>query len=330
VEFTWPLMLWAALALPLLLGAYVLAQRRRSKAAVAFSNLALLKQIAPRSSGWRRHVPAAVFFSAVALMILALARPNVSVPVPVELSYVVLAIDVSRSMEAQDLDPSRMEAAKSGAKAFVESLPKKTRVGVVSFSDRAVAHIPPTDNHPLVIETIDKLGTVAGTAIGDGIVASLRILPGGDDTLPPNNGSPNARPTPQPVVRAPATIVLLSDGVSNLGVSPLAAAMDAKERNVKIYTVGIGSQRGGTVNIGNQTVRVLLDEETLRRVASTTGGEYFFAPTAKDLAQVYKNLGSTLGWERQLTEVTSPVTAAALLLSVIGGFLSILWFSRIL
>jgi Ca-activated chloride channel family protein len=324
------------LIVPLLVAAYVLLQRRRNRYAVRFTNLALLKEVAPRAPGWRRHIPAAFFLLAVTAMILALARPHLEVPVPVEQSYVMLAIDTSRSMEANDMQPTRMEAAKEAAKQFVGSLPKTARVGVVSFSDRAVINLPPTDDHKIVIETIDKLGTQAATAIGEGIIASLSVLPGGelsqqrpaDPSAPGRAPSPGAQPQ-RPAQNVPATIVLLSDGASNRGVSPLQAAREAKERNVKVYTIGIGTREGGTVMSGGQVLRVYLDEATLRRIAEITEAEYFFAPNERDLTRVYKNLSSTVGWERQQTEVTAGVTAAALLLSLAGGALSLLWFNRL-
>ncbi|MCS6802884.1 MAG: VWA domain-containing protein [Chloroflexota bacterium] len=334
--FSWPLALLGLLVIPLLIATYILLQRRRTRYAVRFTNLALLKEVAPRAPGWRRHIPAALFLLAVTAMILALARPHLEVPVPIEQSYVMLAIDTSRSMEANDMQPTRMEAAKEAAKQFVSSLPKTARVGVVSFSDRAVINLPPTDDHKIVIETIDKLGTQAATAIGEGIMASLSVLPGGElaQQRPGNPSSPANPPSrggqPQrPPANVPSTIVLLSDGASNRGISPLQAAREAKERNVKVYTIGIGTREGGTVISGGQVLRVYLDEATLRRIAEITEAEYFFAPNERDLARVYKSLGSTVGWERQQTEVTAGVTAAALILSLAGGLLSLLWFNRL-
>lgn len=336
MEFAWPLMLLALLVLPPLVAAYVLLQRRRNRYAVRFTNLALLREVAPRSPGWRRHVPAVLYLVAVAAMILALSRPQVNVPVPVQQSYVMLAIDVSRSMEANDLEPTRMDAAKEAAKNFVEALPKNTRVGVVSFSDRANIHLPPTEDHALVVETIDKLGTQAATAIGEGIIASLSVLPGGElSQQQPSGNAPGSPPSTGgrqgqgSAVNAPATIVLLSDGASNRGISPLQAAREAKERNIKVYTVGIGTREGGTVMSGGQVLRVFLDEATLRRVAEMTDAEYFFAPTSNDLSRIYKNLGSAVGWQKEPLEVTAVLTAAALVLSLIGGLISLLWFNRL-
>ncbi|MFN8534909.1 MAG: VWA domain-containing protein [Dehalococcoidia bacterium] len=342
MEFAWPLALLGLLVVPVLIALYVLLQRRRNRYAVRFTNLALLKEVAPRAPGWRRHVPAAFFLIAVTAMILALARPQLEVPVPVEQSYVMLAIDTSRSMEANDLQPTRMDAAKEAAKQFVGALPKSARVGVVSFSDRAVINLPPTEDHQIVIETIDKLGTQAATSIGEGIVASLSVLPGGElaqqrpsapgqpaapTATRPGQGGQQAPRTASPSI--PSTIVLLSDGASNRGISPLQAAREAKERNVKVYTIGIGTREGGTVMSGGQMLRVYLDEATLKRVAEMTEAEYFFAPTERDLNKVYKSLGTTVGWEREMTEVTAGVTAAALVLTLVGGLFSLLWFNRL-
>ena len=337
MAFTWPLALLGLLLVPLLVAVYVLLQQRRNRYAVRFTNLALLREVAPRAPGWRRHVPAALFLLALTAMLIALARPHLEVPVPVEQSYVMLAIDVSRSMEATDMQPTRIEAAKEAAKQFVGSLPRSARVGVVSFSDRAVINLPPTDDHKIVIETIDKLGTQAATAIGDGIIASLSVLPGGE-LVQQQRPDGNARPTtpnpgrgnqPAPRPATPGTIVLLSDGASNRGVSPLQAAREAKERNVKVFTVGIGTREGGTVMSGGQVLRVYLDEATLRRIAEITEAEYFFAPNERDLSRIYRSLSATIGWERQQTEVTAPVTAVAFVLSLMGGLLSLLWFNRL-
>lgn len=324
MEFLWPTALPLVILGPAFLAFYIWQQRRRRKYFLTYSNLAVVKALSRSPAAWRRYLPPALYSAAFTALALGVARPQWLVPVPVKQVTVMLVIDVSRSMEATDIAPNRLEAAKAAAKNLVEALPPDARVGVVSFSESASVLVPPTTDRELVARAVDGLKTQSATAIGDGIMAALSVLPGAD-------GQGSSRPAPRRDGPAPppvATIVLLSDGANNRGVHPIDAATQAQQRNVRIYTIGVGSREGGVLFYGNQFLRVFLDERTLQQIAEITGGEYFFAPTAKDLSTIYQNLGSTIGWERQRTEVTFAFVAAGLALALAAALISASWFGQ--
>lgn len=321
MEFLWPTALPLVVLGPAFLAFYLWQQRRRRRYFLTYSNLAVIKALSRSPAAWRRYLPPALYSLAFATLALAVARPQWLVSVPVKQVTVVLVIDVSRSMEATDIAPNRLAAAKAAAKNLVESLPPDARVGVVSFSETASVLVPPTTDRELVNQAIDNLRTMSATAIGDGIMAALSVLPGADGQGRVSNGQARGQ---SPV----ATIVLLSDGANNRGIHPIDAAAQAQQRNVRIYTIGVGSREGGILFYGNQFLRVFLDERTLQQIAEITGGEYFFAPTAKDLSAIYQNLGSTIGWEKQRTEVTFAFVAAGLALALAAGLISAAWFGQ--
>ncbi len=331
MEFLWPTALPLVILGPAFLGFYFWQQRRRRRYFLTYSNLAVVKALSRSPAAWRRHLPPALYSLAFTALALAVARPQWAVPVPVKQVTVMLVIDVSRSMEATDIAPNRLAAAKAAAKSLVGELPPDARVGVVSFSDSASVLVPPTTDRELVNQAIDNLRTMSATAIGDGILAALSVLPGGDSQAGSPDGRGRAQPAPRrdtPTSSPVATIVLLSDGANNRGVHPVDAATRAQERNVRVYTIGIGSREGGVLFYGNQFLRVFLDERTLQQIAEITGGQYFFAPTAKDLSAIYQNLGSTIGWERQRTEVTFAFVAAGLAVALVAGLISASWFGQ--
>ncbi len=321
MEFLWPTALPLVVLGPAFLAFYLWQQRRRRRYFLTYSNLAVIKALSRSPAAWRRYLPPALYSLAFATLALAVARPQWLVSVPVKQVTVVLVIDVSRSMEATDIAPNRLAAAKAAAKNLVESLPPDARVGVVSFSETASVLVPPTTDRELVNQAIDNLRTMSATAIGDGIMAALSVLPGADGQGRGSNGQARGQ-------SPAATIVLLSDGANNRGVHPIEAAAQAQQRNVRVYTIGVGSREGGVLFYGNQFLRVFLDERTLQQIAEVTGGEYFFAPTARDLSAIYQNLGSTIGWEKQRTEVTFAFVAAGLALALAAGLLSASWFGQ--
>lgn len=340
MDFIWPVMLAGLLVLPLLILLYLLAQRRRSRYALRFSNLGLLREVAVAFPNWRRHVPPVFYLGAVSFLIVALARPQLVIPVPTQKATVILAIDVSRSMEATDIKPNRLDAAKEAAKSFVKQLPDTTKVGIVSFSGIASLVVAPTTDHKAAELGIDSLFDADATAIGDGLLTALGTPPRGaqlpSDTGPAGPGSnpgggsrPSTQPaTPdKPVFEPPDVVVLLSDGASNRGHSPTDAAFQAKDMKIKVYTVGIGTE-GAILDYQGRRIRVDLDEATLKDIANITGAEYFNATNAQDLSKIYENLGGKIGWEDQKTEVTFLIAAAALLASLIGGIASLFWFQR--
>lgn len=321
MTFTWPPLLGLLVLVPLLALLYRWVLRRPRRDAMRYTQVALLAAALRRARPWRRHLPAGLVAGAFILVILALARPIAPMPVPSSQNTVVLSIDVSRSMLATDLLPNRMEAAKVAAKEFVESLPRGMKVGLVTFSSYAQTIVPPTADRRRVIEAISLLTTEYATAIGDGLVEAVYALPGRQR---PEDLSTPPPPPPPPVV--PGTVVLLSDGQSNRGVVPQDAARIARDQQVRVYTVGIGTPEGTFLNLGGRNIWVRLDEDTLREVAEIGGGAYYHARSVAELRQVYRRLGRVIGWETRPTEVSAIAAglAAVLLVGALGAsFLSV-------
>lgn len=344
MSFTWPLALLLFALLPLAVLGYLLAQRRRAKYAVRFTNLDLLASVVDRAPNWRRHLPALLYLVAIAALIVALARPNVVTSSPREQATVVLVTDISGSMNATDVDPTRLLAAEKAADILLDKLPKGFRVSLVSFSNGVNILVPPTDDKDQVRAALDTLHANGGTAMGDAIVQAVdvaRPLPQAD-----NNGAPGATPaasptpTPTPVPSnngsggpPPAVIVLLSDGANSTGqAQPLDAAQVAKDRGVPIFTVALGTPDGVVDVIDNtgrrRRIAVPPDPETLQQVADITGGKFFDAPSAGDLQQVYNDLGSKIGFIDEEHEITYWFAGAAAALVVLAGGLGLWWFNR--
>jgi Ca-activated chloride channel family protein len=331
MSFLWPFMLWLLLLIPALIAAYILAQRRRQRYALRFASLSLVKEALGRGPGIRRHIPPAVFLTGITIMIVALARPQSQVIVPAQEGTVILAMDVSGSMWADDLKPDRMEAAKAAARSFVERQPSGVQIGVVSFSDNAFLVQAPTSDREPVIAAINRLTPQRGTAVGRALLTSLDSIfeaPNTDAT----QGISVTTPTPTPVpkgVYEPAVIVLLTDGESNQGPPPMTVIDQVAARGVRVYTVGIGTVRGTVLHIGGRAIRTRLDEETLKQVAAATDGMYFNASNENDLKAIYESLSSRLVFKKEQTEVTAIFTGLAVALSLMGGLLSLLWFNRL-
>ncbi len=313
MTFAWPSALLALAVLPVLLAGYVWMQRRRRAYALRFTNLALLRQVAGRDPGVRRHIPAALFLLGLAALLFSLARPSLVLAVPQDQSSVMLVIDVSGSMAASDLKPTRLGAATQAAKQLIADLPQGAQVGVVSFSQTASVVAPLSSDPSAASRALDRLSPNGGTAIGDGLDAALNQL--------------SQRPRDRQGNQAPAVVVLLSDGESNAGQSPTAAAAQAAQEGVRVYTVGIGQR--GTAAYVDGYVPVGLDETALRSIASTTGGNYFYAADADQLAQVYADLGSQISWVQQQTEVTALASGLGALCFIASGMFALRWFSRL-
>jgi Ca-activated chloride channel family protein len=312
MTFQWPLLLLSLGLIPILIGLYLLAQRRRRRYTVRFTNLALLDSVIGRSPGWRRHIPPLIFLIGLAALLVSLARPTAVISTPHDTSSVMLAIDVSGSMAATDVQPSRLAAAKKAASTFVNALPKDAEVGLVSFSDTAHVNAPLTRDHGVMLGAIESLRANGGTAIGDGLGLALDQL--------------MARPADAQGQRPPGLIVLLSDGRSNVGTDPMSVTARAKQANIRVDTVGVG-QRGVNPMIGRQYVGEL-DEQTLSAIASETGGEYFYASEAGQLQRIYADLGSRVSWVREQTEITALVSALGAVFLLAGGLLSLRWFQQ--
>jgi Ca-activated chloride channel homolog len=341
MTFIWPDMLWGLLLVPLLVAAYVWLLKRRKKTALRFANLSLVKEAMGKSTAWRRHLPPALLLLATTALLLAAARPAAVITLPLQEKTIVLAIDVSGSMRATDVKPNRIVAAQEAAKTFVAELPRSVRVAVVSFAGTAAVVQAPTLSRDDVYAAIDRFQLQRGTATGSGIVLSLAtIFPDagidlaqitGARNMPPG---PNDKPKPdfkpvEPGSYGSAAIIMLTDGQRTTGPDPLDAAKMASERGVRVYTVGIGTKEGETIGFEGWSMRVRLDEDTLKNIADRTRADYFYAGTAEDLKKVYLALSSRLVVEKKETEISALFAALGALLLVVAAGLSVWWFGRV-
>jgi Ca-activated chloride channel family protein len=318
VSFSSPLVLLALVAIPVLITWYVRQQRRRARAAEAFVRPALTPSVAPRRPGWRRHAPMLVFAVAIAALIVAAARPQRTVAVAINGAAIMLANDVSSSMTATDVQPSRLGAAQQAAKRFVAGVPASAEVGQIEFARRPVLLQSPTTDHSLTQAAIAQLRPGGGgTAVGDTINLALRVLA----KVPPKAGK-----------RLPGAIVLLSDGASNVGASPSAAAQQAKARHIPIYTIALGTANG-TIRIrhGAKTVTtpVPVSSQELAQIASQSGGRAFTAADSAKASAVYAHLATQLGHKNVKHEMTASIAGGGLVLLLIGSGLSLVWFARL-
>jgi Ca-activated chloride channel family protein len=342
MNFLWQEALWLLLLLPLLVMAYLWLLKRRKKTAVAWSSLAVVKEAMGNQRLWRRHVPPALLLLALASLIVASARPTAVLTLPLVEQTVILAMDVSGSMRATDVEPNRLVASQNAAKAFLAELPKSVRVGVVSFAGTAAIVQPPTLSREDVSAAIDRFQLQRATAIGSGIILSLAaIFPDAGIDLSQVTGArlmpkaigdvkPEKEFTPvEPGSYSSAVIVLLTDGQRTTGPDSMDAAKMAADRGVKVYTVGVGTKEGDTIGFEGWSMRVRLDEETLKQVSSATRAEYFYAGTALDLKKVYQSLGSRLSAQKKETEISALFAAAGALLTLLAAGLSIWWFGRV-
>ena len=330
MSFAWPQAFVLLVLLPVAVWAWVVADRRRRRQAAAFGNPALLPGLVEAEPGRRRWVPPLILLGALALLVVGVARPHATLPVKREEATVVLVMDTSRSMAATDVRPSRIAAARKAANEFVDRLPDKYRLAIISFSTRAVVVLPPSVNREAARASLAQLRLGAGTAIGDAIARALALV-----AQPAARAQPGAQSGGQAPEVLPASILLLSDGAQTVdGVRPLQAARRARRLGVPISTIALGT-RDARVRVPlpgglTQLVSVPPDARTLRQVAQTAGGRFFQAPTADDLEDVYRELGSRLGSERRRVEVTSYAAGAAAVLLLAGAGLSSLWFRRAL
>jgi len=340
MTFLWPEMLWSLLVLPMLVAAYVMILQRKKKLAVRYANLAMVREAMGASQRIRRHIPTALFLLALAAMLVALARPQTTITLPTQHETVILAMDISGSMRATDVEPNRLVAAQNAAKQFVSEQPENVRVGVVAFAGTATVAQAPTRNREDVIAAIDRFQLQRATAIGSAIIVSLAtIFPEagidvgammyGAERKADKSDKPALKPV-APGSYASAVIILLTDGQRTTGPDSIQAAKMAAERGVRIYTVGVGTPEGKIIGFEGWSMRVRLDEETLKAVADITRGEYFYAGNAVDLKKVYQALNAKLVMERKKTEVTALFSGLAALLAVLSAALSLAWFHRIL
>lgn len=318
MSFTWPLVLTALAALPLLVALYVDYDKRRIASQQRFASPNLLPNVIDREPGRLRYLPPALMLVALAALIVGVARPHATVSVPREEATVILAIDVSRSMKAEDVEPTRLDAARTGAEEFLAQVPEKFRVGVVSFATRASVAVPPTEDRELVTAALATLSSGEGTAIGDAVSLALRV---GNDERPDGTVPPRS-------------ILLISDGARDGGqIEPEEAAAAAKKQNVPVYSVLVGTAEGvveETLPGGfRRTIQVPPSAETLEAISASTGGELFTALDDEGLVEVYEELGSRLGEREELREITDVFAAGGVALLLAGGALSAFLFRRV-
>ncbi|WP_436762786.1 VWA domain-containing protein [Streptosporangium sp. V21-05] len=316
MTFLSPVWLWLLVPALLIAVLYVVMYLRRSRYALRFTNLDLLDRLAPKGPGWRRHVPAAAFMGMLVLLVVGFARPTAEVRVPREQATIIVAFDVSASMQATDVAPNRFAAAREAARRFVGDLPSRFNLGLVTFSSSASVSVPPTADRAAVLSAIDRLTTDSGTAIGEAVFSSL-------DAIDALEGGEEGQERP------PAHIVLMSDGSSTMGRTPELAAREAASRRVPVSTIAYGTS-GGTIQMGGRETQVPVDGPALRELAESTGGGFYEAASGGELRAVYDDIGSSVGYRTERQEVWPWFVGVALLGAVVAAGTSLFWFSRIL
>ncbi|HJS19759.1 MAG TPA: VWA domain-containing protein [Anaerolineales bacterium] len=350
MSFLWAGSLFLLALIPLIVVLYVWLLRRRRRYTVRYSSLALVREAASHQSRWRRHLPFIVFLLAMTSLVMALARPVATVTVPSNKAAIIMAIDVSRSMCANDIPPNRLEAAKSAAQAFIRSKVEGRQIGIVAFAGFAELIQPSTDDVRLLESAVESLAPARRTAIGSAILRSIDAIAEVDDRVKPSDISQAAtEEAPEaPEDYSPHIIVLLTDGASNAGPFPLTAAQQAVERGIRVYTIGFGTNSNSSVmDCGSQFqeneqfggagggfgfgggggggFRREIDEVTLRQIAELTGGSYHLASSASELEEVFQSLPNYLVTTRETIEISAFFTAIAAFLAILAMILSFLW-----
>jgi Ca-activated chloride channel homolog len=317
MSFFAPARLLAFVAVAALLIVYLVVQRRRQTYAVRFTNIELLDRVAPRRPGWRRHIPAILFLLAISVLVVGFAEPAMPRRIPRERATILLAIDTSLSMQAEDVDPSRFDAAKEAATSFIDIIPPKINVGLVQFNGSAVLKVPPTTDHDQLKRGITGLRLGESTAIGEAVFASLDAIAG----IPPDEED-----TPPP-----ARVVVMSDGKTQTGRSNESAAQAAVDAGVPVSTIAFGTDDGYITAPNQPSVRlpVPVDRESLEQLAETTNGTFFEAASEGELRAVYEDIGSSVGYTTEERDISAWLIGAALLLLLATSGLSLAWFSRL-
>jgi Ca-activated chloride channel homolog len=333
ISFIWPALLYSLFVIPLGVVLYLILQQRRRQFAARYGSFGLLSGATGLSL--RRQIPPVFFLIGLTLLTLALARPQMVVSLPRQAGTVILAFDVSGSMAADDVAPTRMEAAKAAAQDFVQQQPPTVEIGVVAFSDNSFMVQTPTNDQAAVLAAINRLTPQRGTSLAHGILASLNAIVASTEPQPDEIYSdllltPTPTPTPLPRgIHTPAVIVLLTDGENNEPPDPLEAAQTAADRGVRLYPVGLGSPTGTTLDINGFTVYTQLNEAMLQQLAQITEGTYYTAQSEEDLRSIYADVGSTLIFKPEKTEITSILAGLGLLVLLMGGGFSLWWFNRL-
>lgn len=347
MTFLWPELLWLLVAVAALIGVYVWLVRRSKRRVQRYASLAMARAAMGAGPRFRRYLAPVLFLLALIALVVAVARPTATITLPSQQETIILAMDVSGSMRATDVAPSRIVAAQNAARAFIADQPASARIGVVSFAATASVVQPPTRSREEILAAIDRFQLQRGTAIGSGILVALKmIFPDVEFDLRASNPREDAKrgaaldsghasaqaasKSVPPGSYAAAAIILLTDGQTTTGPSPIEAARIAAARGVRIYTVGIGTANGEILGSEGWSMRVRLDEDTLKTIADITRGAYFYASNSADLKTVYQSLNTRLTMETRQMEITSLVAAAAALTALIAASVSMLWFNRIL
>jgi Ca-activated chloride channel family protein len=343
MDLLWPEFLVLLGLVPLVIGAYIWMLHRKRRYTVRFSSLSLVREALPHQSWLRRHLPFVLFLLALTSLVVALTRPVAIVSVPTDQTTIILSLDVSGSMRANDIPPNRLEAAESAALSFIQRQKSSTQIGIVAFSGFGELVQPPTTDQEALQSAVRSLTTGRRTAIGSGILRSIDAIAEVDKNVAPSVSDPTDPNQPTPVPQGayvPDIIVLLTDGVSNAGPLPMEAAQQAADRGVRIYTIGYGTDHGSIPfndpfgNGGQQQFgggpfangfRTGIDEDTLKQVAALTGGKYYSASSANELQDVFKSLPTYLITKHQTTEISVAFTAVAALLAALAIGLSLLW-----
>lgn len=331
MTFIWPAMLWLLLTLPLLVALYLRIQQRRRQFAVRYGDFGLLKQAAAGQGRGRRHIPSILFLFGIGILLFALARPQLTLSLPKLEGIVVLAFDTSGSMAAEDVEPSRLEAAKAVAREFVARQPSVVQVGVVAFSDSGFSVQPPTGDDEAILAALDRLEPQRSTSLANGILVALDTIDKLTLQTPEDSQdfAPELLPTPPPRTHSLASIVLISDGENTTNPDPLEAARQAALRGVRVHAIGIGSPTGATLEVEGFLVHTQLDEAMLREIAAITGGNYFNAASQDDLRAIYEQIKPRVVIRQEKTEITAILAGLSILVLLTGGFLSLFWFGRV-
>jgi len=335
MSFIWPTLLLTLVFVPVLVLLYLWLQRRRYSFATRYGSLGLVHDGAGRGIGLRRHIPAMIFLAGITVLLFSLARPQATVSVPKIEGTVMLTFDVSGSMAAEDLPPTRMEAAKEAARQFVEKQPSGISIGVVVFSDGGISVQPPTDNREETLTTIDRLVPRRGTSIGNGILVALNTIAVDAGDPPILNTSDLSQDPAVAPVEAPqgwypsAVVVLFTDGENNQEPDPAMAAEVAADLGVRVYTVGVGTAAGSDIEVEDMTVHTSLDEAILQFIAFETGGVYYNADNQEELDRIYGDLEPKLSIKPEEIEMTSVFAGVGMIIFLIGGLLSLLWFGHV-
>ncbi len=333
MTFIWPIMLLSLLLVPLLIWYYRRQVRLRDRGTAVLGPLGLVQSGDGTAVGRRRHIPPILFLIGLTLLLFALSRPELPVSLPRIEGTVILAFDVSSSMLADDLAPSRIEAAKEAAREFVANQPSTIRVGVVAFSNGGLIVQPPTEVQADVLATIDRLSPQGGTSLGQGIFTSLNAIAGEAIVLDENALEPENLADSVAALQidefSSAVIVLLSDGENTEFPEPLEIAQIAAEAGVRIYTVGIGSPEGAMIEVDGFSIVTQLNEPALQEIASLTNGTYYFAENEEELRDIYRNIDLQLTIRGEQMEITAILAGISLMFMLVSGALSMLWFGRV-